>query len=101
MKTTFKMKEATNKEEAIISILDVLEENPLWLNKCTSSLAVVMKNWYNTPDEVSIHQPSGKWSSKEFAISSLKNYPEDCVIALFTEYKKEYYHFKDFTQWNY
>jgi hypothetical protein len=91
MKTTFKMKEATNAEEAIISILDVLEENPLWLNKCTSSLAVVMKKWYNTPDE----------ESKEFAISSLKNFPKDCVIALFTEYKKEYYHFKDFTQWNY
>lgn len=101
MKTNYTMLEATNVEEAKTSILDVLEENPLWLNKCTSSLAVIMKYWYNTPDKESIHQPSGKWSSKEFAISSLKNYPEDCVIALFIEYKKEYYNFKDNTQWNY
>ena len=99
MKTNFKMKEATNKEEAIISILDVLDENPLWLNKCTSLLAVVMKYWYNSPISYSIH-PEG-WSSKEFAIKSLKNYPEECVTALFTEYKKEYYNFKDNTQWNY
>ena len=44
MKTNFKMKEATNKEEAIISILDVLDENPLRLNKITDSLFILVKN---------------------------------------------------------
>jgi len=101
MKTTYRMKEATNKQEAIISILDVLEENPLWLNKCTSSLAIVLKMWYNTPDKPSVYHDSGRWSTKDFAISSLKNYPKDVVISLFTEYKKEYYYFKDVTQYNY
>lgn len=43
MKTEFKMKEATNKAEAIISIIDVLYENPLWTNKCTSDLFAVIK----------------------------------------------------------
>lgn len=42
MKTEFKMKEAINKKEAIISIIDVLYENPLWTNKCTSDLFAVI-----------------------------------------------------------
>jgi hypothetical protein len=48
MKTTFKMKEATNKEEAIISILDVMTENPLFLNKCTSNMFAVVYNLHTT-----------------------------------------------------
>jgi hypothetical protein len=48
MKTTFKMKEATNKEEAIISILDVMTENPLFLNKCTSNMFAVIYNLHTT-----------------------------------------------------
>ncbi len=88
MKSNFKMKEATNKEEAIISILDVLEENPLWLNKCTSTLAAVMKYWYNHSE------------FKYFAKKSLNNYEKDVVIELFTEYKTEYYNFLDNTQWS-
>ena len=42
--TTYKMKEATNKEEAIISILDVINENPVWLNKITDGLYLLLKN---------------------------------------------------------
>ena len=38
------MKQAINKEEAIISILDVIEENPLWLNKITDSLFILVKS---------------------------------------------------------
>ena len=44
MYTNYKMKEATNKDEAIISILDVLEENPLWLNKVNDSLFLLLNN---------------------------------------------------------
>tara|TARA_R100000655_G_scaffold30255_1_gene60999 strand:+ start:65 stop:340 length:276 start_codon:yes stop_codon:yes gene_type:complete len=35
-KKPWKMKGATNKAEAIISIIDALKKNRLWLNKCTS-----------------------------------------------------------------
>ena len=38
MLSNFKMKEATTKQEAIISICDVMSENPIWLNKCTSDV---------------------------------------------------------------
>ena len=44
----WKMKEATNKEEAIISILDVLNHNPLWLNQCTSQLYAVVSNLHTS-----------------------------------------------------
>ena len=44
MKTNFRMLEATNKKEAITSILDVIAQNPLWLNKCTSPLYCVVKS---------------------------------------------------------
>ena len=44
MYSNFKMKQAINKEEAIISILDVIEENPLWLNKITDSLFILVKS---------------------------------------------------------
>ena len=48
MKTMYKMKEATNKLEAIISILDVMKENPIWLNKCTSKEFIVVYRLHNT-----------------------------------------------------
>ena len=43
MYSNYKMKQAVNKEEAIISILDVVEENPVWLNKITDSLFILVK----------------------------------------------------------
>ena len=55
MKTTFKMKEATNKEEAIISILDVLEENPLWLNKVNHSVHILLATDFDTITLKTIH----------------------------------------------
>ena len=78
------MKEATNKEEAIISILDVMKENPLWLNKCTSTLMALLI------------------STKPFYRKSiLKHSTFDLVKEIFIEMKTEYYNFKDNTQWNY
>ena len=44
MLSNYTMKEATNKEEAIISILDVINENPVWLNKITDGLYLLLKN---------------------------------------------------------
>ena len=78
----FKMKEATNKEEAIISILDVMKENPLWLNKVTDSLAILLKAM---PGEY-----------RQFL---LEKSVDEQVIDLFVKLKTEYYNFKDNTVW--
>ena len=81
-KNTFKMKEATNKEEAIISICDVMSENPLWLNKCSSQLFTIIYNLHNTRKRTS-------W---------LNTCDFDNVRDLFIEIKTEYYNFKE-TNW--
>jgi hypothetical protein len=79
MKYDFKMKEATNKEEAIISILDVLEERPLWLNKVNQSVHILLATDLETR----------KWILNECE--------DDIVKALFIDMKTEYYNFKDNT----
>ena len=84
MKYDFKMKEATNKEEAIVSILDVVEANPLWLNKITDSLFILVKT---IEDE-----------HRRFL---LEKSVDEQVIDLFVKLKTEYYNYKDFTQYNY
>ena len=78
------MKEATNKKEAVISILDVMTENPVWLNKVSGSLIAILK--------------ALKPTEQEFL---LEKSIDEQVIDLFVELKTEYYNFKDFTQWNY
>ena len=78
------MKEATNKEEAVISILDVLDENPVWLNKVNDGLFLLLNN-------IEVEH-------REFLLN--KSIDEQ-VIDLFVKLKKEYYNFKDVTQWNY
>ena len=83
MKTTFKMKEATSTEEAIVSILDVIEENPLWLNKITNSLFILVKSI----------EPEHRRFILEKSI-------DEQVIDLFVKVKTEYYNFKDNTQWS-
>jgi hypothetical protein len=84
MKTNFKMKEATNKDEAIKSILNVVKENPLWLNKISDGLLILVRN---IEDE-----------HKKFL---LEKSVDEQVIDLFVKLKTEYYNFKDNTQWNY
>ena len=44
MYSNYKMKQAVNAEEAIISILDVVDENPVWLNKIDDSLFILLRN---------------------------------------------------------
>lgn len=83
MKTNFKMKEAVDLKEAKISILDVMEENPLWLNKITNGLAILLKN-----------------VEKEHRQFLLDKSMDEQVIDLFVKLKTEYYNFKDNTQWS-
>ena len=84
MKSNYTMLEATNKQEAIISILDVVKENPVWLNKISDSLLILVR--------------SIELEHKKFL---LEKSVDDQVIDLFVKIKKEYYNFKDNTQWNY
>lgn len=83
MKTNFKMKEAVDLKEAKISILDVMEENPLWLNKITNGLAILLKN-----------------VEKEHRQFLLDKSMDEQVIDLFVKLKTEYYNFKDNTVWS-
>lgn len=78
MKTLFRMKEATNVQEAITSILDVVEESPVWLNNINSSLLTLVRN---------IEQ-----EHKRFV---LEKSLDEQVIDLFVEIKTEYYKFQD------
>lgn len=71
--TTYTMKEAINKQECIISILDVLQESPIFLNKCTSDLFAVI---YNLSPE-----------SRE---SLLNTMTEEQVVNLFMQIRVEY-----------
>ena len=84
MYSTFKMKEATNTEEAKVSILNVIDENPLWLNKVTDSLVMLLK-------EI---EPENR---KFLLDKSL----DEKIIDLFVKIKTQYYHYKDVTRWNY
>lgn len=77
------MLEAKDKNEAIISILDVLEENPVWLNKVTDGLFILVKN-----------------IEKEHKKFILDKSLDEQVINLFVKLKTEYYNFKDNTQWS-
>ena len=83
MKSNFQMKEAVDLKEAKISILDVMEENPLWLNKITNGLAILLKN-----------------VEKEHRQFLLDKSMDEQVIDLFVKLKTEYYNFKDNTVWS-
>tara|TARA_R100000995_G_scaffold18009_1_gene7280 strand:- start:2623 stop:2874 length:252 start_codon:yes stop_codon:yes gene_type:complete len=83
MKTTYKMKEAVNVQEAKISILDVMEENPLWLNKVTSSLSILIKNI----------EPEHRQFILDKSI-------DEQVLDLYVKLKSEYYNYKENTQWS-
>ena len=80
MKNTWKMLEATNKNEAIISILDALNQNEIWLNKCTSLNFISLYNMHT------------RIKRENF----LKMLSFNEVRDLFIEIKKEYYENLDF-----
>ena len=77
------MKEATNKEEAIVSILGVVKENPVWTNKITDGLYILVKS---IEDE-----------HKKFILDKSV---DQQVIDLFVKLKTEYYNFLDNTRWS-
>jgi|TARA_R110000824_G_scaffold49230_7_gene138214 hypothetical protein len=81
MKTNFKMLEATNKQEAIISINDVLSENPSFLNNCKSDLFSIIYNLHTTVKR-------SEW---------LNTLNFEQVKNLFIEIKTEYYNNINFT----
>ena len=84
MKSNFKMKEATNKQEAIKSILYTIEQNPIFLNKCKSNMIPILK----TISE----------DNRAFWLDCL-DFNE--VRNIYIDIKAEYYNFKDITQYNY
>tara|TARA_R100000963_G_C4628975_1_gene94494 strand:+ start:114 stop:347 length:234 start_codon:yes stop_codon:yes gene_type:complete len=77
------MKEATNKEEAIVSILDVVKENPVWVNKITDGLFILVKSIED--------------QHKQFILDKSV---DQQVIDLFVKLKTEYYNFLDNTRWS-
>ena len=80
----FKMLEATNVTEAKKSILNVLEVNPLFTNKITNDLFILLQNIedYN----------------KKYLLDTFTN---DQILNLFVEIKTQYYYYIDVTQYNY
>ena len=114
MKTNFKMKEATNASEAITSIENVLIENPLWLNKCTSDLFAVVKQCWDLPmiveEKEADHSRTDNYEDyleevleryhKAHRVSMLSMLAKEQIINLFVEMKTEYYNFKDNTVWS-
>ena len=82
MKTTFRMLPASDKDQAINSIIDVLYENPLWTNKCTSDLFAVIKSLTVTDAE-----------------TLLKRMPFAQVQNLYVEIRTQYYKFEEITKW--
>lgn len=83
MQYDYKMLEATNKDEAITSILDAVKHNAVWLNKCQSYFAITVMSL-----------------SEKLRKKYLQELSKDDVIDLFVELKTEYYNYKDNTVWN-
>ena len=79
-KSSWKMKEATNKEEAVISILDVLTQNPVWLNKCDGELVPLLVQ-----------------TKPAYRSSILKHASWELVKDLFIEVKTQYYSSIDYS----
>lgn len=82
--TNFRMLEATNVSEAKKSILNVLEVNPLFTNKITNDLFILLQNIENY--------------NKKYLLDTFTN---EQILNLFVEIKTQYYYYIDVTQYNY
>ena len=80
----FRMLEATNVTEAKKSILNVLEVNPLFTNKITNDLFILLQNIENY--------------NKKYLLDTFTN---EQILNLFVEIKTQYYYYIDVTQYNY
>tara|TARA_R100001086_G_C11662000_1_gene210466 strand:+ start:130 stop:366 length:237 start_codon:yes stop_codon:yes gene_type:complete len=78
------MLEATNVTEAKKSILNVLEVNPLFTNKITNDLFILLQNIENY--------------NKKYLLDTFTN---EQILNLFVEIKTQYYYYIDVTQYNY
>ena len=78
------MKEATSVQEAKTSILDVVKENPLWLNKVNDSLFIIIRS-----------------IEPENRIFLLNKSMDEKIVDLFVKLKTEYYKHTENTNYNY
>tara|TARA_R100000654_G_scaffold41017_1_gene67157 strand:+ start:220 stop:498 length:279 start_codon:yes stop_codon:yes gene_type:complete len=84
MKTTFGMKPAINIAEAKTSIHDVIDNNPLFLNKVTSILFIMLSQL-----------------DKEKRTWLLDKTPDQEVRDLYIEIRQQYEYFEEVTKYNF
>ena len=82
MYSEFKLLNAINAKEAKKAINHVLEHNPLFLNKVTGSLFIILK--------------SLKEQDREFLFDKT---PDELLIDLYAQIKDKYYEFQDITRY--
>ncbi len=83
MQNNYKMLEATNKNEAITSILDAVKHNAVWLHQCESYFLLATKQL-----------------NEDLRENYLQNLTNQDILDLFVELKTQYYNYKDNTRWN-
>ncbi len=82
MYSEFRLLNAINAKEAKKAINHVLEHNPLFLNKVTGSLFIILK--------------SLKEQDREFLFDKT---PDELIIDLYVQIKDKYYDFQDVTRY--
>ncbi len=82
MYSEFRLLNAINTKEAIKAINHVLEHNPLFLNKVTNTLLIILK---------SLKEEEREWL--------LEKTPDQTIKDLYIEIKDKYYEFQDVTRY--
>jgi len=82
MYSEFRLLNAINTKEAIKAINHVLEHNPLFLNKVTNTLLIILK---------SLKEEEREWL--------LEKTPDETIKDLYIEIKDKYYEFQDVTRY--
>jgi len=82
MYSEFRLLNAITTKEAIKAINHVLEHNPLFLNKVTNTLLIILK---------SLKEEEREWL--------LEKTPDETIKDLYIEIKDKYYEFQDVTRY--
>jgi lipopolysaccharide biosynthesis regulator YciM len=82
MYSEFRLLNAINTKEAIKAINHVLEHNPLFLNKVTNTLLIILK---------SLKEEEREWL--------LEKTPDQTIKDLYIEIKEQHYKFQDVTRY--
>tara|TARA_R100000988_G_C3937514_1_gene134521 strand:- start:388 stop:651 length:264 start_codon:yes stop_codon:yes gene_type:complete len=82
MYSEFRLLNAINAKEAKKAINHVLEHNPLFLNKVTSSLFIILK---------SLKEQEREWLFEKT--------PDKIIIDLYVQIKEKYYEYQDITRY--